>query len=320
MQRSIFVGSSSEGLEKARHICEVLSNNDDVKCRLWTEIFEPGYLTFEALEQMLHQCCAAVFIASPDDMVNIRNRSVKAPRANILLEFGLVAGRFGRHSVAVCQYGGAELPSDLAGLTVIRMDPLEGDLNPDLFRQNAEKSLRVWSSRLVATAEGIARTDIVHGYTGRWDFDLSLQKWRDLPVINPGYVQVKGYLDLLLPASGQAGRGLAHGRLQFKVLAGGSGKGFYHGEYRTAHEVVDAVCSKDGTLDLTTEAFAVQRIQAMGTPPTELAEMDLLPEPWSARWKLSPVVEARALKGTVRTEGGIVSEGTVKAVKHSEFF
>lgn len=319
MKRRIFVGSSSEALDKAQHICEVLSSVEDVETHLWTEIFEPGFLTFEALEIMLHQCCAAVFIASADDEMKIRDKVVKAPRANILLEFGLVAGRLGRHSVAVCQYGGAELPSDLAGLTVIRMDPADGDPDAALFRQQAEQKLKIWSSRLLATTEGIARTGTVHGYSGRWDFDLSLQKWRDLRVTSPGFALVKGYLDLLLTPGGQVGRGLAHGRLQFKLPEGGAGKGLYLGEYRTAHEVVNAVCWKDGSLELTTEAFALQMIQETGTPPAELAEMGKLPEPWSAHWKLSPSNDSRTLEGTVKTKGGITTEGTVTATMQSEF-
>ena len=36
---------------------------------VWTDIFEPGFLTFEALEVMLRECCAAVFVVSPDDEI-----------------------------------------------------------------------------------------------------------------------------------------------------------------------------------------------------------------------------------------------------------
>ena len=107
--------------------------------------------------------------------------------------------------------------------------------------------------------------------------------------------------------------------MQFRLPEGGSGKGLYHGEYRTAHEVVNAVCWKDGSLELTTEAFALQMIQETGTPPPELAEMAVLPEPWSAHWKLSPTGDPRTLEGTVRTKGDVVSEGTVTATMQSEF-
>jgi hypothetical protein len=251
--------------------------------------------------------------------MKIRQKVVKSPRANIMLEFGLVAGRLGRHNVAVCQYGGAELPSDLAGMTVIRMDPPDGEPNADSYRQQAEQRLRLWASRLLATAEGIPRTDTVHGYTGRWDINTSLQKWRDFSVVHSGFVQTKGHLDLYLPANGQVGRGLAHGRLQFKLLDSSSGAVLYHGQYRTAHDVIDAVCMRDGSLELTTEAFALQKMQAVGTPPPELAGMDLLPEPWSARWRLNPTGDPRSMEGTIRTEGCVTSEGTVRATQHSGY-
>src|SRR5262245_13140659 len=117
--REIFIGSSSEGEECAKEIGRLLSRDRGVRCLMWREIFEPGFLTFEALEEMLLRCCGAVFVATPDDHSQIRGRSVNAPRANIMLEFGLVAGRLGRHNIALCQYGYAELPSDLQALTVI---------------------------------------------------------------------------------------------------------------------------------------------------------------------------------------------------------
>jgi predicted nucleotide-binding protein len=49
---------------------------------------------------MLMECCAAVFVATPDDDATIREKHVRMPRANVMLEFGLVAGRLGRHNIA----------------------------------------------------------------------------------------------------------------------------------------------------------------------------------------------------------------------------
>jgi Predicted nucleotide-binding protein containing TIR-like domain len=314
VKRYIFIGSSSEALEKARHIREILSHDDDVQAVLWTDVFDPGSLTLEALEDMLRKCCAAVFIASPDDETILRDQTIRTPRANTMLEFGLVAGRLGHHSVAICQYGKSQLPSDLAGLTVIRMEAADGDPNPGVFEANARDKLRVWSSRLLATAAGIPRTDIVHGYTGRWNFEIYLHTWRDLQITSPGYAHVKGYLDLFLPANGQIGRGLAHGQLQFNLLGKSQADAPYVGGFRTAHEIISAVGNKDGSLELTTEAFALQKIQTSGTPPPELSGMDLWPEPWSARWILTPSNDL-TLSGTVRSQGGIVTDGKVTATK-----
>jgi hypothetical protein len=164
----------------------------------------------------------------------------------------------------------------------------------------------------LATADRIPRTEIFHGYTGRWELNVQLHTWRDLVVIKPGYVYVKGKFDLLMPSSGQTGRGLAHGHLRFLLPDGQSGS--YEGEYFTAHEITGAFCEKDGSLQFSTEAFAVQRMRVIGQAPPQLANMDS-PEPWTAKWRLSPFADPLALKGEVQTQGDIISKGEVRAVK-----
>jgi hypothetical protein len=313
--RRIFVGSSTEALEKARDICRVLSSVEETKPVLFKEFFEPGFLTFEALEEMLLQCCAAVFVATPDDSAVIRGRNTRCPRANVLLEFGLVAGRLGRHNVAVCQYGGAELPSDLKGLTVIEIDSTEPGLeSPGITR--AYEKLRIWASRLVSTTETIERTNIVHGYSGKWDFKVRLDKWRDFPIEYPNYAQMNGAFNLFIPASGNYGSGLAHGRLFFKLEGqSSSDTGPFQGELRSAHEITNAVCHKDGRVEFTSQIFITQMITTTGEAPPQLVGLDVLPEPWTSQWILCPSSEPRTLVGVVSTEGCGVSQGTVKATK-----
>jgi hypothetical protein len=191
LKRHIFIGSSVEGLGRAREIAALI-NDDATECRLWNTTFEPGYTAFDALERMLTECCAAVFIVTPDDKATIRGRTVAVPRANIMLEFGLVAGRLGRHNIAICQYGGAELPSDLKGLTVIEMEPGQPppcgtESDADGFKLRAEDTLTKWSARLLPTAEMIPRTATVHGYTGRWTFDLPAGLSRRAALLPPDY-------------------------------------------------------------------------------------------------------------------------------------
>src|ERR1035438_5978479 len=91
--RSVFVGSSSEGRPEAAEVRELLENKD-TETVFWPEIFAPSSLTFEALEDMLLECCGAVFVATPDDHGAIRGRPVEMPRANVMLEFGLGADTF----------------------------------------------------------------------------------------------------------------------------------------------------------------------------------------------------------------------------------
>jgi predicted nucleotide-binding protein len=71
-----------------------------------------------------------VFVVRADDLgrhiSEPRKPLTKMPRGNVLLEFGLVAGRLGRRNVAICRFGGVELPSDLASMTVIDMKKTSG--------------------------------------------------------------------------------------------------------------------------------------------------------------------------------------------------
>lgn len=316
VKRRIFVGSSTEGLEKAKQICSLLSSFDGVESVLWTDVFEPGLITFEALENMLLRCCAAVFVATPDDQSLVRGSKVQTPRSNILMEFGLVAGRIGRHCIAMCLFGGVTLPSDLAGLTVVEMGGAQSPqvAGSDLDLSPQEK-LRRWTSTLLPTVEMIARTDILHGYTGRWEFHLQLDRWRAVQIAAPDYAYVKGMFDLVIPANGQAGTGLTHGRLYFKLANGaGADRIPYQGEYRTAHEITGACCGTDGALQFTSQAFAVEKIHSTGTPPRELSGLDFA-EPWVAQWHFVPRSEPRSLEGNVSTDDVVGTHGKAVITK-----
>ena len=318
MRREIFIGSSTEGLVEAERVCNILSEAQDqeIKCVLWNEVFQPGFFTFEALEIVLLRCCGAVFVAGPDDQTTIRGRAVNSPRANIMLEFGLMAGRMGRHNIALWKYGTVELPSDLEGLTVISVDKADPNADPNLVPLPTKQKLLNWSAHLSATGDGVPRTEVVHGYTGTWDFEINLRKWRNVSITPPDYVMVKGYLNLIMPSDGQTGRGLAHGRLLFKITMADSR--VYEGRYHTSHGITNALCEKDGSLILTTEAFAIQRITAVGDPPPQLAGIEFCPEPWTARWVLAPLEGPRTLGGDVRSEGVVDTQGLAKLLKSSE--
>ena len=76
-----------------------------------------------------------------------------------------------------------------------------------------------WASHLFLTADSVARTDIVHGYTGQWDFDLDLSWWRGVEVAAPSYVHVNGRLQIYIDAGGTLGNGLISGSLTFAFFA-----------------------------------------------------------------------------------------------------
>jgi len=319
MKRRIFIGSSTEGLDQAVCIKDLLASFGDIEPVLWPEIFKPGLLTFEALENVLLRCCAAVFVATADDVTTFRGQSIRTPRANVMLEFGLVAGRIGRHSIALCLFGGAQLPSDLQGLTVIDMTPPEPAPKPEPVHCSSvslrpEDRLHLWTSSLLSTTDLIARTDILHGYSGRWEFALQLNHWRGRDLRFPSYAYVNGTFDLIISANGQAGHGFAQGCVQFKLMLSDGGERTFQGEYRTAHEIASADCSSDGSLHFTSHAFAIGKLNTSGIAPPELSTLDLT-EPWTAQWQLSPSAEPRSLEGTVSSGDAVGTSGSVKIRK-----
>ncbi|HXM44172.1 MAG TPA: TIR domain-containing protein [Bryobacteraceae bacterium] len=99
--RRVFVGSSTEGHKEADEVCGLLKS-EDTAAVYWLR---------------------RRFRSDPDGQGAIHGRPVEMPRANVMLVLGLVAGWLGRPNIALCQYGEAELPPDLEGLTVVRMAP-----------------------------------------------------------------------------------------------------------------------------------------------------------------------------------------------------
>jgi Predicted nucleotide-binding protein containing TIR-like domain len=90
---------------------------------------------------MLRACSGAVFIVSPE--------ADGGPNHNVLIEFGLVAGRMGRPNVALCKSGGVSLPSDLLAVTVVELDgaPLASSLGePGQMLIRFETDFEEWSS------------------------------------------------------------------------------------------------------------------------------------------------------------------------------
>ena len=117
MRPSVFVGSSSEGVEFARAIRALL--NPDSEVTLWNEgFFAPGNTFIETLVTSLPRFDFAVLVLTPDDFVSSRSAELLGPRDNILFELGLFMGRLGRARTFIVHQSETDLkiPSDLAGV------------------------------------------------------------------------------------------------------------------------------------------------------------------------------------------------------------
>lgn len=329
MKRTIFVGSSHEGYAEAQKLCEAIRQLGDPSLdpQLWTRFFDAGSLTFEALEDTLSRCCAAMFVIRRDDVVRHMDRDSSGgarpkteymPRGNVLVEFGLVAGRLGRCNVALCRLDRADLPSDLAGMTVIDMCansqcPKISPTGGLPFSPEALEKLRHWSSHLMATASVIERTAVFHGYTGRWEFELRLKKWRGIAIEKPNYAVVNGSFDLFISSQGLGSMGSISGVLSCRVPGGTDGAP-YVSDLHIFHTIGNIECRTDGGLELTSRLLSVHRLIESGTAPDELRMMGSGAEPWTFRWVFSPT-DGDPLEGTVCTSGSGGTEGEITARK-----
>jgi hypothetical protein len=116
---AIFVGSSTEGIEFARGVRQLL--NDVAEPTLWENAFPPGSTFVDTLINALPQYDFAALVLTPDALVTDRQTEALAPRDNLLFELGLFMGRLGRSRTFILHQNTAfKLPTDLAGVTALK--------------------------------------------------------------------------------------------------------------------------------------------------------------------------------------------------------
>ena len=117
---TVFIGSSTEGLEFARAVRALLSS--DAETTLWNEGFfsHLGSTFIETLINALGRFDFAILILTPDDLTTSRGIESMSPRDNVLFELGLFMGHLGRSRTFIMYESNAEvkLPSDLRGMTM----------------------------------------------------------------------------------------------------------------------------------------------------------------------------------------------------------
>ncbi|MBF0563975.1 MAG: nucleotide-binding protein [Nitrospirae bacterium] len=127
---TVFIGSSTEGLEIARAVEWHLTK--DAEVTLWSHgVFGLGDGTLEALVSSLDQFDFGVLILTPDDLIESQGQRYNSPRDNVLIELGLFLGNKGRKRTFVLCEVDAELkiPSDLAGVKLAKFSKTRTDNN-----------------------------------------------------------------------------------------------------------------------------------------------------------------------------------------------
>jgi CAP12/Pycsar effector protein, TIR domain len=116
---SLFIGSSSEGLEFARAARSLLAQ--DAETTIWNEgFFGLGSTFIETLVNSLARFDFAMLVLTPDDLIASRKDETLGPRDNVIFELGLFMGRLGRARTFILHQSNApvKIPSDLAGVTM----------------------------------------------------------------------------------------------------------------------------------------------------------------------------------------------------------
>jgi predicted nucleotide-binding protein len=127
---SLFIGSSTEGLDFARAVRTSLS--DVAETTLWNDgVFSLGRTFIESLISAVSRFDFAALILTPDDQMLVRNDETLGPRDNIVFELGLFMGRLGRERTFIVRpaSGPLNIPSDLAGISVAAFDWTRSDGN-----------------------------------------------------------------------------------------------------------------------------------------------------------------------------------------------
>jgi hypothetical protein len=121
----IFIGSSSQFAELATEMARLLTKDDLIGVD-WQDYFDNAGTgsTFELLIEALEEHQFGIFFLTADDIRELEdhsesgNRLESIPRANVVFELGLFAGRYGRASVFAVtdNHFTSEPPSDLLGV------------------------------------------------------------------------------------------------------------------------------------------------------------------------------------------------------------
>lgn len=117
----LFIGSATEALQIAREVQAEVDH--DIQTTVWTQnLFTPGDATWSRLVDMARtQFDFALFVFSGDDTVESRGAATRAPRDNVLLEYGLFVGAVGpdRTFFLFNRDHRPKIASDLAGVTAL---------------------------------------------------------------------------------------------------------------------------------------------------------------------------------------------------------
>ncbi|MEN3539087.1 TIR domain-containing protein [Microbispora sp. ZYX-F-249] len=155
----IFIASSTEGRPYAEMIAANLMDQGVVPLLWWSQASFPiGTTLIEALMDILERVDGAIIVMTPDDRVTRRGTITYSPTQNVLLEYGLFAGKLGRANVAIAKIGNLKMPSDLDGVVYINLRAIDPSEDEIVYRSvELKPSFSTWLHELDAQSSDGAR-------------------------------------------------------------------------------------------------------------------------------------------------------------------
>jgi hypothetical protein len=272
VSKHVFVGCASDNVAKTRatEVITILQSAHCVPLPWWTtEAFRLGFSLLHNIQDIPHRISGAIFLATPDDRIIpqrqdsiVPGQELLIPRTNVMLELGYFMGVLGPSNVAICRYRECCLPSDLNGVTHIDMGPYKGHRRNKEIVEKRRRQIEEWAANLPYTA-GLAVTQVVQGYTGRWEVFGKYSKWcgHELIELDGDRVELTGYADLWMPETGTSGHGVVHGQLtvEFKTLG-------IFAEFLITSRMHNVNCNRAGVLSFETEIFSHQLLHKRTSP------------------------------------------------------
>jgi len=128
LKPKLFIGSSTE----AKSVADAIHVNlgADAECTVWTHgVFGLASTLTESLDKQLQTSDFGAFVFASDDVIQMREQWLAAPRDNVVYEAGLFAGRLGFKRCFIAAEQTARVPTDLLGIGVGRYESSRRDGN-----------------------------------------------------------------------------------------------------------------------------------------------------------------------------------------------
>jgi hypothetical protein len=142
---SLFIGSSSEAVERRILNLIITSLGTTFSLRPWYEIFTQGLFTLQTLVREATQVDAALLVFTKDDEREMRGKAGSVTRDNVNVEYGLFLGTLGLSRIWILCEKGVELPTDLTGLTVRFFDGSDSNMLKSSIQSCTDEILVQWS-------------------------------------------------------------------------------------------------------------------------------------------------------------------------------